>query len=107
MMKKAGILAAVTDVTLLCGSPASAQDQFSLTISSSLNASKAKMPLGAYTHKSNGGMRPMFIGFRIARPRTVVLETRQSSKTAQGKTEIVFNRYGDTDSLEGIFDVDW
>ena len=33
---------------------------------------------------------------------TVLVLTRSSSKTSQGKPEVLFNRYGTTDYLEGV-----
>jgi hypothetical protein len=102
MMKNAGILAVVMGVmTLLGGLPASAQVNYSFDAPSSFYAGNAKMPPGAYTLRQTGEQN-IYELQSASTPHSVMLVTRQSSKTAKGRPEVVFNKYGDTDYLEGV-----
>ena len=102
-MKNPGILAVVIGVmTLLSGLPASAQDGFSFSVTSSFYAGNAKMPPGTYTLRKVGAEENAYELQNSLTSHSVVLETRSSSRTTKGKVEAVFNRYGDTDYLEAV-----
>jgi hypothetical protein len=102
-MKKLGILAVVIGVmTLLSGLPASAQDGFNFSVTFGFYAGNAKMPAGSYTLRRVGDEENAYELQNNATSHSVVLETRSSSRTAKGKVEAVFNRYGDTDYLQAI-----
>jgi hypothetical protein len=102
MMKNGGILAVVMGVmTLLGGLPASAQVNYSFDAPSSFYAGNAKMPAGAYTLRQTEEQN-IYELQSASTPHSVMLVTRPSSKTAKGKPEVVFNKYGDTDYLEGV-----
>jgi hypothetical protein len=103
MMRKIGILAVVICLmTLLSGLPASAQNAFNFEMSSSFYAGNAKMPPGTYTLRQVQGEPEMYELQNSSGSPSVIVETRQSSKTAKGNPEILFNRYGTTDYLEAI-----
>jgi hypothetical protein len=101
MMKKAGIAVVIGVMTFLSGLPASAQVDFSFESPSSFYAGNAKMPPGTYTVRQTAEPN-IYMLQSTSSPHSVMLETRPSSKTTSGKTEIVFNRYADTDYLEAL-----
>jgi hypothetical protein len=102
-MKKMGVLVCLTGMMMLIGGlRASAQNAFNFQMSSSFYAGNAKMPAGSYTLRQSTDDANMFTLQNKAGTHTVVLEGRQSSKASKGKPEILFNRYGETDYLEGV-----
>ncbi len=107
-MKNARMIAVVIGVvTLLSGLPASAQDpRYNFTLSSGFYAGNAKMPAGSYTLSQVGNEPNIYELSNSSSTHSVVLETRQSSKTTKAKTEVVFNKYGDTDDLEAVLTPD-
>jgi hypothetical protein len=103
IVKKTSLMVVVIGVTaLLSGLPASAQNDFNFQMTSSFYAGNAKMPPGTYSLRQMGDEEGVYELQDTSAPHSVMLETRPSSKTAKGKTEVVFNRYGDTDYLEAI-----
>ena len=60
------------------------------------------MPAGNYTLRQTGDDASMFELTNKAGTHSVMLETRQSSKTSKGRPEVLFNKYGGTDYLEGV-----
>ena len=102
-MKKMGVLVCLTGMMMLIGGlRASAQTAFNFHMSSSFYAGSAKLPAGTYTLRQSDEDAGMFTLRNSAGTHTVVLEARQSSKASKGKPEILFNRYGTTDYLEGV-----
>ena len=102
-MKKMGVLVGLTGMMMLIGGlRASAQTSFNFQMSSSFYAGSAKMPAGTYTLRQSDEDANTFTLRNSAGTHTVILEGRQSSKASKGKPEILFNRYGTTDYLEGV-----
>ena len=103
-MKKIGVLVGLTAMMVVSGGfRASAQSPaFSFHMSSSFYAGSAKMPPGSYTLRQVSDEPEAFTLQNSSGSHSVILEARQSSKTSKGKPEILFNRYGTTEYLEGI-----
>ncbi len=60
------------------------------------------MPAGTYTLRQSDEDTSLYSLQNGAGTHNVILEGRQSSKASKGKPEILFNRYGTTDYLEGV-----
>jgi hypothetical protein len=102
-MKKMGVLVGLAAMMVVSGGlRASAQTSFSFHMSSSFYAGNAKMPAGTYTLRQSDEDANTFSLQNGAGTHSVILEGRQSSKASKGKPEILFNRYGTTDYLEGV-----
>jgi hypothetical protein len=103
MKKSAVLVALIGTMMLMGGSPSFAQSiAYSFHISSSFYAGNAKMPAGTYTLRQSGDEPSIYELTNSAGSHSVILETRQSSKTSKGKPEVLFNRYGATDYLEAV-----
>ncbi len=101
--RKIGILAVVIGLmTLVSGLPASAQNAINFEMSSSFDAGNAKMPPGTYTLRQVQDEPGLYELQNSSGSPSVIVETRQSSKTSKGNPDILFNRYGTTDYLEAI-----
>jgi len=103
-MKKA-VLVGLTGMTMfVSGLVGMAQmpNQHIFTTKSSFYAGNAKMPAGTYTLRPVQEENDIYMLQNKAGTHSVLVETRPSSKTAKGKGEVVFNRYGSTDYLEGV-----
>jgi hypothetical protein len=87
---------------LLGGLRALAQTTFNFQMSSSFYAGSAKLPAGTYTLRQSDEDANTFTLRNAPGTHTVILEGRQSSKASKGKPEVLFNRYGTTDYLEGV-----
>ena len=90
-------------LTLMSCLPLMAQaGKVTFTTSFGFYAGGAKLPAGTYT------MRPMqeepniFVLENASGAHSVMLEGRASSKTTSGSPQVLFNRYGTTDYLEGV-----
>jgi len=102
-MKKMYVLVGLTGMMMLLGGlRASAQTTFNFKMPSAFYAGNAKMPAGTYTLRQSDEDANMFTLRNSAGTHTVLLEGRQSSKASKGKPEVLFNRYGTTDYLEGV-----
>jgi hypothetical protein len=103
-MKKAMILTfAVGIVTLMGSLQAIAQGvQATFTMPSSFYAGSAKLPAGTYTLRQMQDDTNAFVLENSAGTHSVILEGRPSTKASKGGTDILFNRYGDAEYLEGI-----
>jgi hypothetical protein len=102
-MKKMGVLVGLTCMMMLLGGlRASAQTTFNFHMSSGFYAGNAKMPAGTYTLRQSDDDPSTFMLQNSAGTHSVLLEARQSSKASKGKPEVLFNRYGTTDYLEGV-----
>jgi hypothetical protein len=103
-MKKSVVLLALVGMTMLIGGlPSFAQTTaYNFHMSSSFYAGNAKMPAGTYTLRQSGDDSALFELQNTASAHSVILETRQSSKTSKGNPEVLFNKYGGTDYLEAV-----
>jgi hypothetical protein len=100
-MKK--IMFAVCVVTLMTCLPLMAQmTKITFTTTFSFYAGGAKLPAGTYTLRQMQDEPSLFVIESASGPHSVMLEGRPSSKTTSGKPQVVFNRYGTTDYLEGV-----
>jgi len=81
-----------------------AQGTFKVTFTApfSFYAGGAKLPPGTYTVRQSQDDQNMFNIQNSAGTHTVLLEGRPSSKTAKANPEVLFNRYGTTEYLEGV-----
>lgn len=103
-MKKITVFALASSiVTLLSCLPTMAQTKVTFTMSSSFYAGNAKLPAGTYVLRQMEGEQDAQVLQNKAGTHTVLLDSRTSSKTSSsGKPELLFNRYGDADYLEGM-----
>jgi len=103
-MKKSVVLLALVGMTMLVGGlPSFAQTTaYNFHMASSFYAGNAKMPAGNYTLRQTGDGTQLFELSNNAGTHSVMLETRQSSKTSKGKPEVLFNTYGGTDYLDAV-----
>jgi len=102
-MKKTTVFALTSSiVALLSCLPAMAQTKVTFTMSSSFYAGNAKLPAGTYELRQMQDEPDVQYLQNSAGTHTIVLDSRPSSKTSKGKPELVFNRYGGTDYLEGV-----
>ena len=103
-MKKSVVLLALVGMTMLMGGlPSFAQTTaYNFHMASSFYAGNAKMPAGSYTLRQSVDDSSLFELQNTASAHSVILETRQSSKTSKGKPEVLFNRYAGTDYLEAV-----
>ena len=103
-MKRSSLFTfAVGMIALLGCLPAIAQGAHAtFTMSSSFYAGNAKLPAGTYTVRQMQDDPNAFLLQNSSGSHTVVLEGRRSTQASSGKTEIVFNRYDNTDYLERI-----
>jgi len=82
--------------------PIMAQSQVTFNMSTSFYAGNAKMPPGTYTLRPSSDEGVQILQNK-AGTHTVLLDSRASSKTSSsGKPELLFNKYGNTDYLEGV-----
>ena len=103
-MKKIALATIAVGTTVLMSSlPAMAQWQkIGFTTTSSFYAGDAKMPPGSYILRQMEDDPNAYLLQNTAGSHTVVIEGRPSSKKSTGKTDILFNRYGDMDYLETV-----
>jgi hypothetical protein len=103
-MKKMSVLVGLTAMMVVSGGlRALAQSPaFSFHMSSSFYAGNAKMPAGTYTLRQSDDDANLYSLQNSAGTHSVILEARQSSKASKGKPEVLFNKYGTTDYLEGV-----
>jgi hypothetical protein len=93
----AGMMTLMSGTSLLAQRPA-----FNFTMTSSFYAGNAKLPAGTYAIRQVEDEPQAYTVQNKAGTHSVVVETRQSSKASKGKPEVLFNRYGTTDYLEGV-----
>src|SRR5208283_1727331 len=104
-MKKITVMTFVAVVmTLLSSVPLMAQGTFKVAFTApfSFYAGGAKLPAGSYTVRQSQDDQNMFTIQNSAGTHSVILEGRQSSKKSNGNPEVLFNRYGTTEYLEGV-----
>lgn len=104
IMKKTSILIGLAGMmTVMGGMSASAQQpQYNFSMSTSFYAGNAKMPAGTYVIRQMQNEPEAYILQNKAGSHSVVIETRQSSKSSKAKPEILFNRYGTVDYLSAV-----
>jgi hypothetical protein len=104
-MRKLKLVAFVAGVIALIGSlPSVAQGTFkvSFTTTFAFYAGGAKLPAGTYTMRQFQDEQNVFEIQNGAGTHSVMVEGRQSTKTSSGKPEVLFNRYGTGEYLEGV-----
>ena len=102
-MKKIKLLTFAAGVlTLMSCLPAMAQVKVTFTTSFGFYAGGAKLPAGTYTVRQQQDDPNTFELQNSAGTHSVLIEGRSSSKSSKGNPEVVFNRYGTTECLEGI-----
>lgn len=74
----------------------------SFTAKSSFYAGNAKMPAGSYSLQQAPDESTFYILQNTAGTHSVYVEARASAKASKGGPEVLFNKYGDMDYLEGI-----
>jgi len=100
-MKK--IMFAACALTLMSCLPLMAQmTKVTFTTTFSFYAGGAKLPAGTYTLRQMQDEPALFVVENTSGSHAVMVEGRPSSKTTSGNPQIVFNRYGTTDYLEGV-----
>jgi hypothetical protein len=100
-MKK--IMFAACALTLMSCLPLMAQmTKVTFTTTFSFYAGGAKLPAGTYTLRQMQDEPALFVVENTSGSHSVMVEGRPSSKTTSGNPQIVFNRYGTTDYLEGV-----
>jgi hypothetical protein len=72
------------------------------TTSFAFYAGGAKLPPGTYALRAQEDDPSMFEVQNAAGTHSVLIEGRVSSKTTSGNPQVVFNRYGTTEILEGV-----
>jgi hypothetical protein len=102
-MKKINVLMFVAGViTLMSCLPAMAQVKVTFTTSFGFYAGGAKLPAGTYTLRQQQDDPNTFELQNGAGTHSALIEGRSSSKSSKGNPEVVFNRYGTTECLEGV-----
>jgi hypothetical protein len=90
-------------LTLMSCLPLMAQvPKVTFTTSFGFYAGGAKLPAGTYTLRQSQDDPTFFVVENGNGTHSVMLEGRPSSKTTTGNPQILFNRYGTTDYLEGV-----
>jgi hypothetical protein len=103
-MKKISVFMFAAGLMIAMGClPAMAQVlHVGFTMKSSFYAGNTKLPAGTYSLEQAPDESSFYILQNTAGTHSVYLEARQSSKASKGGPEVVFNKYGDMDYLEGI-----
>jgi hypothetical protein len=104
-MRKLKLAAFVAGVIALTASlPSVAQGTFkvSFTTSFAFYAGNAKLPAGTYTMRQSQDEQNVFEIQNSAGTHSVIVVGRQSTKTSSGQPEVLFNRYGTGEYLEGV-----
>ncbi|HEX3373352.1 MAG TPA: hypothetical protein VHS13_04035 [Edaphobacter sp.] len=102
-MRKIKMLTFVAGVIALMSClPAMAQVKVTFTTSFGFYAGGAKLPAGTYTIRQQQDDPNMFEVQNSAGTHSVLVDGRASSKSSKGNPEVVFNRYGTTECLEGV-----
>jgi hypothetical protein len=89
-------------IALMSCLPAMAQVKVTFTTSFGFYAGGAKLPAGTYTIRQQQDDPNMFEIQNSAGTHSVLVDGRASSKSSKGNPEVVFNRYGTTECLEGV-----
>jgi hypothetical protein len=90
-------------LTLMSCLPLMAQAfKVTFTTTFSFYAGGAKLPPGTYILRPQQDDPSIFEIQNASGTHSVMLEGRPSSKTTSGNPQVVFNRYGTTDYLEGV-----
>jgi hypothetical protein len=102
-MKKINLLTfAAGVIALMSCLPAMAQVKVTFTTSFGFYAGSAKLPAGTYTLRQQQDDPNTFELQNGAGTHSALIEGRSSSKSSKGNPEVVFNRYGTTECLEGV-----
>lgn len=103
-MKKTIVAFAAALITLAGCLAAQAQATFKVEFSTSFSfyAGKTKLPAGSYVITQSQVDQTLYTIQNTSTSHSVMAAGRQTSKTASGAPEIVFNRYGSTEYLEEV-----
>jgi len=103
-MRKINLLTlAAAVITLMSCLPSMAQGlKVTFTTSFSFYAGGAKLPPGTYTLRPQQDDPTIFEVQNASGTHSVLIEGRPSTKTTSGNPQVVFNRYGTADYLEGV-----
>jgi hypothetical protein len=103
-MRKINILTLAAGViTLMSCLPSMAQDlRVTFTTTFSFYAGGAKLPPGTYTLRAQQDDPSVFEIQNAPGTHSVLIEGRPSSKSTSGSPQVIFNRYGTTEYLEGV-----
>jgi hypothetical protein len=89
-------------ITLMSCLPAMAQLKVEFTTSFGFYAGSAKLPAGTYTLRQQQNDPSAFEIQDASGKHSSIVQGRQSGKTTSGNPQLVFNRYGTTEYLEGV-----
>jgi hypothetical protein len=104
-MKKVALVGLTGMMTLASGLVGLAQalyPTYPFKINSSFYAGNAKFPAGSYTLKQVEGEQNAYVLENSSGTHSIILETRSSSKASKGSSEVLLNRYGTAEYLEGV-----
>jgi hypothetical protein len=94
---------AVGVITLMSCLPSMAQAlKVTFTTTFGFYAGGAKLPAGTYTIRQTQDDPNMFEIQNGAGTHSVLVEARSSTKASTGNPQVVFNKYGTTECLEGV-----
>jgi hypothetical protein len=104
MKKLTRIKFAAVVISVLSCLPSMAQGTFKATFTTTFSfyAGGAKLPPGTYTIRQSQDEQNVFNVQNSAGTHTVLIEGRQSSKASSDASQVLFNKYGTTDYLEGV-----
>jgi hypothetical protein len=91
-------------ISMLSCLPSIAQGTFKATFTTTFSfyAGSAKLPPGTYTLMQSQDEQNVFNLQNSSGTHKVLMEGRQSTKTTSGAPQVLFNKYGTTDYLEGV-----
>ena len=98
------IALAASVMSLLSCLPSMAQIQFKVIFTTTFGfyAGSAKLPPGTYILRQATDEQNVFSLQNSSGTHTVLIEGRQSTKTTSGAPQVLFNKYGTSDYLEGV-----
>jgi hypothetical protein len=104
MKKLTRIALAASVITVLGCLPSVAQGTFKATFTTTFSfyAGSAKLPAGTYILRQSQDEQNVYDLQNSSGTHSVLIEGRQSAKTTSGAPQVLFNKYGTADYLEGV-----
>ena len=104
MKKLTRIAFAAGAISLLSCLTSVAQGTFKATFTTTFSfyAGSAKFPAGTYTLRQSQDEQNVYALQNSSGTHSALIEGRQSTKTTSGAPQVLFNKYGTTDYLEGV-----
>jgi hypothetical protein len=104
MKKLTRIAFTASVISVLSCLPSMAQGTFKATFTTTFSffAGSAKLPPGTYTLRQSQDEQNVYNLQNSSGTHSVMIEGRQSTKTTSGAPQVLFNKYGTTDYLEGV-----